>query len=633
MDGVDVELENPHHTAGTSDYYSDSVIIVNLITQSRQLYKNQPLETQAFDSFLKKAEFNAINFNHKTQLALVYNEVAHRFRDKSHYEKAIEYSNRALLLAHELNDSVLLATYTNQVAVNYRRISEYSKALDLHLEALVLAEYVKDSFQISIAYNGLGNIYQGLDQHYVAISYYKKSLQLSINQNNLLGQAINNNNIGGVMAELALLDSAMYYYKISLGFNMQIESKVGQAISFRDIGSVYVKKKDFKHALKYLYKGLELNIETGDLYNITSNYTQLAEAYLMINDPQSSIVYAKNGLDIALDIGSKAHIESSYRVLGDAYEKNKNLPQAISHIRLANIYKDSLINEDNIKHIASLASFHNAEKAKDQIELLNNESALQKTLIKEQKKTIRVIRLLAIALLVTIMLVIWQVKLNSKYNQILMQQRLLRSQMNPHFIFNALSAIQVFILDNDMERSSRFLADFARLMRQVLRSSQNEFISLEEEQSTLRYYLELQQLRFSQPFKYRIDIDENLDQDEILMPPMLTQPFVENAIEHGLKSIGEGGDLRVSFIKFNDHLVVEIEDNGIGIESSKKMSGKTDKHESMAIKIANERLAVIKKMTRKKSRLEIIDIQNINPNKKGTLVRIELPIIYIQDKK
>jgi sensor histidine kinase YesM len=213
-----------------------------------------------------------------------------------------------------------------------------------------------------------------------------------------------------------------------------------------------------------------------------------------------------------------------------------------------------------------------------------------------------------------------------------MQQRLLRTQMNPHFIFNALSAIQVYILENDTKKSSSFLSNFATLMRQVLRSSQYEYVTIAEEIKMLGYYLELQQLRFIEPFSFQIETDPKLDENYVLIPPMITQPFIENAIEHGIRSRGENGQVHVRFINHNDRLGIEIEDNGIGWKPSKENGDMDKKHESMAIKITHERLEVIKKVTKKKTHLEIIDLQEKMPDKTGVLVRMEIPIINLAHK-
>jgi len=220
-------------------------------------------------------------------------------------------------------------------------------------------------------------------------------------------------------------------------------------------------------------------------------------------------------------------------------------------------------------------------------------------------------------------------QLKSRYKNVRHQQRLLRSQMNPHFIFNALSAIQVYILEHDIEKSSRFLTDFARLMRQVLRNSTHDYISLKEEVQILKYYLELQRLRFSESFDYGLHIDDSLKIEHVMVPPMLTQPFIENAIEHGIKPIGSEGQIQIHFKNDKNRVVVEVEDNGIGIDASKEASEKERSHESMAIKITRERLDMLRRDSGGRTELSIRDKKQINPFDRGTIVRIVIPLVEI----
>ncbi len=303
------------------------------------------------------------------------------------------------------------------------------------------------------------------------------------------------------------------------------------------------------------------------------------------------------------------------------------------YLKQACIYKDSLLNEEGLTILATAKVKYDLEKSNSTIEQLSKTSKLQKILIQQQKKTIVVVAILSVLLLSIALLFVWQMKLKSKYNKVLLKQRLLRMQMNPHFIFNALSAIQVFILENDMEKSSSFLSDFASLMRQVLRSSEYEYVSLDEETKMLKYYLELQKLRFVPTFDFEINVSEEIKGKQLLIPPMLTQPFVENAVEHGIKSLGQGGKVCIRFFLVDDFLNIEIQDNGMGLKTMQKKYLGKKKHESMAIKITNERLDVIRKVTNKRAEIKIVDLAEIAPGENGVLVQIQIPVIYAQKRE
>ncbi len=611
---------------------TDSSVVSNLIIQSNTFYEQNLISAPVNDDYLIQAEEIATKNNFSAQLANIYNTLGTRYRNRSEFSKALQYHDKAVKIARELNNQFLIAKYLNMLAVVYRRIDENKHALDLHLEALNTAEAIHDTFQTSVAINGIGNIYTNLKRYHVSIEYFKNSLKISKQQNNKLGLAINYNNIGESLKALGLIDSAMVYFHKSLKYNTQINSSVGKAINYNSLGDLYKIRKQYDIAIKYLKQALIFNKQSRDKINISVSYSILGETYILKKEYYTGIENLENGLKIAKEIGSKYQIETCSRLLSKAYEALNNDKKALLFLKTAESYKDSIINEKNLRHLVAAEMMQNIEQTQNQIQLLNNKTVLQNKLISVQKKTISGTIILAIVLIIVAILSFRQIKLRSKYNNILMQQRLFRTQMNPHFIFNALSAIQVYILENDMKKSSQFLSDFASLMRQVLRSSEYEYVPLKDENKMLGYYIELQRLRFVYPFKYNIHIDDNINEEDVLIPPMLTQPFVENAIEHGIKSIGENGRVDIRFLKQNSTLKIEIEDNGIGWKASQRNSSINSKHESMAIKITNDRLDVIKKMTHKKAHFKIMDIQDIKPGKSGVLVQFELPIISITEK-
>lgn len=606
---------------------TDSAVVGNLIQRSKIYYDVNITTAPIFDEFLTEATELAKKNNFIIPLSEIYGMASKRYRNRSDYGQAIKYANDALDLARRTNDKSLIANQINMTAVVYRRVDEYSQAMQMHMEAMELAESINDSAELGISLNGIGNVYLGLKRYHASIEYFKKSFDLSVLQNNVLGQAINTNNIGEALKYTGQLDSALVYFFQSLAYNTQINSEVGYAICYNSIGDTYRLKNDFGQALKYLKQALVLNEKTRDKINVSVSYAMLGETYLQVYDYPQAIQHLNEGLAIALKIGSKYQIETCSRLLATTYEKTQDLKNSIHYLKKAQVYKDSIFNEASLRHITVVRAKHEADKSKYQIQQLNNETSLQKKLISQQKRAIVYFIFLVLALLAGSFLIYQQVKLNTGYKNVLMQQRLLRSQMNPHFIFNALSAIQVYILENDMENSSKFLSHFARLMRQVLHNSQREYVSLEEEKNMLNYYLKLQQLRFAHPFTFNISFDKDIDEATTLIPPMITQPFVENAVEHGLRSMEKNGIVDVRFSIDLNTLIIEIEDNGIGLSDTQILNKGKDKHESMATRITNERLQAIQRITKKQCSLTITDLHSDLAQKSGVLVRIRIPII------
>jgi tetratricopeptide (TPR) repeat protein len=611
---------------------TDSLVVEQLIEKSNSHYGQGGVHIDITDSYLEEAEEIARKNENIAQLARIYNLLGQRFRNRAQYGTAMTYHQKALDLATRVDDKVLLAGVYNQIGVVYRRIDDNPMALEMHVKALSLAEEVGDSAIISSAINSIGNVNYNLGRYVSSIEYFHRSMAMSEAQNNKLGLAINHNNLGESLLKLGKVDSALSHFLTSLDYNYQINSMVGQSICFNSIGGVYIELNRPHKALEYLQKALHINEDLGDLMQVSISHSKIGETYMDMNELDEAEKHLKKGVEVARRIGILYQIEEGSRLLSELYEKRGNYNEALTYFRTAASYRDSIINAKNIHHLATQEAIFESERQREQIDQLNQETIRQKAMLDRQRFYLITALILVVTISFAIVMIVRQLQLRSRYKNVRHQQRLLRSQMNPHFIFNALSGIQVYILEHDIEKSSRFLTDFARLMRQVLRSSTHDYISLKEETEILGYYLELQRLRFSESFEYQLYIDESLQTEKIMVPPMLTQPFIENAIEHGIKPVGNDGQVQVYFKKDKNRVVVEVEDNGIGIDASKEASEKEKGHESMAIKITRERLDMLRRDSGGRTELSIMDKKQINPFDRGTVVRIVIPLVEKNEK-
>jgi LytS/YehU family sensor histidine kinase len=196
----------------------------------------------------------------------------------------------------------------------------------------------------------------------------------------------------------------------------------------------------------------------------------------------------------------------------------------------------------------------------------------------------------------------------------------LRSQMNPHFIFNAIGSIQHFILQNEAKQSYNYLAKFSMLIRNILNNSREEYISLEQEVTTLQLYIELEQIRFTNPFQFIIDIDETIDM-EIDIPTMLIQPYIENSIWHGLMPKQSGGILELLFKKVDSTIHVIIRDNGVG----RKVKDSSQQYISKGMSITEQRIETLEATSQTKFNTRIVDLKDENNNSIGTEVNLIIP--------
>ncbi len=233
--------------------------------------------------------------------------------------------------------------------------------------------------------------------------------------------------------------------------------------------------------------------------------------------------------------------------------------------------------------------------------------------------------LLELLLGFSIFYTIYRQRINSfkqRERNLITEQKLLRSQMNPHFVFNALIAIQSFIYKNEQKEAGHYLSKFAKLMRLFLLNTRQEYILLSQEEETLEHYLELQRLRFDNSFDYNISCDKSLANKEIKIPPMMAQPFIENAIEHGFKSITYKGEIMIVYKLKNKAIEITIKDNGIGIKQSKD----NQEHKSLATVITRERLKCLSTRFQEYS-LKIENLNDTDEKGTGTIVHIIVPYI------
>ena len=206
-----------------------------------------------------------------------------------------------------------------------------------------------------------------------------------------------------------------------------------------------------------------------------------------------------------------------------------------------------------------------------------------------------------------------------------LQLAALRSQMNPHFIFNALNSIKRFVLSNDAENADNYLSKFSKLIRLILVTTREASISLEKEIEMLTLYLELEKLRFGSKLNYQIYIDRPLAESTIYIPTMIVQPFIENAILHGIMHKEGEGEIWISFFDYNNHIEIDVKDNGVGREAAKQMSLNRDRpHNSFGIEVTQARLSALKPDAETPSGIEIVDIEE-NGAPAGTLVKIFVP--------
>jgi sensor histidine kinase YesM len=330
----------------------------------------------------------------------------------------------------------------------------------------------------------------------------------------------------------------------------------------------------------------------------------------------------KKSIEIASTEGYLKNEANANLFLSEAYDAVGDYRLAYrTHLRYTELH-DRFINEQKNAVVSELQTKYETEKKDGEIATLSQKAQIQALQISQRNTQLIGA---GIALLVLILGgFAFNQQRKFKHQQAVsdMEQRMLRLQMNPHFIFNALASIQNYILQSDTKESVSYLAKFGKLMRQILEHSREEFITIEEETDMLRNYLEIQQLRFKNRFDFKIEIDPAIDPTELQIPPLFAQPFVENAIEHGLKDKTSDGLITIRFSPEGKNIRLEVEDNGSGINTT-SISNKT--HKSLASIISRERLEILSKRLKMEFTMEIMNKKDSS----GTYASLILPALPI----
>ncbi len=550
--------------------------------------------------------------------------ISKRYFRNAKYSDAIRYANNALNIANKLNDDLRKAEAIQEIAVNFRKINDNSRALKLHTQALELAESVNDTFLIHCSYNGIGNVYFEYKDYPRAIEYFHKSLDyLGGMRSNFLGEAINSNLLGESWLYMGNADSAMYYMIRSYDANMKIGSNLGKGICYNGFGLIYKKKKEYKKAITAFNKAIDFFESPSDIYYIAMGHFNLGETYLDMNQLKKAEFHLNMANELSDQIGNKSFAVEALMQLAFLYNKLGISNKAFTISKKALAYKDSITNDMQHQEVEAMNVLYKSEKQSREIVILKQRNELTAHDYVRQKYISAIIISLAVILALIGIFIHRQNELKNRLNEIGLKQRLLRSQMNPHFIFNSLGAIQNFMYQSENKKASFYLGNFSSLMRAILVHSREELISLEEEIKTLNNYLELQKMRLG--FNYEVTCDDSIDDEFTLIPPMLIQPFVENAIKHGVAEMNDKGKITVAFSKSGSNLKIVVDDNGVGINSAGN-SG-SENHRSLALEIFKERLLLLSNNNKKQVVYKIIDKSETNSNQSGTIVIVELPLI------
>ena len=614
--------------------FNDSLkVLINLSPKDyasiEQIMSNAKYDSTQMKALIRKA--NTLNYPEAECFGL--NSLGIIYRNLSLYEKAIDAHQNAIKTAEISENKELQVISFNLLGVVYRRMDLVKPALDYHKKALDIANSFKNPSEelkhsIAVSQNSMGNIYLALKQYDLAQKQFNKSLIIEKEANNLLGLAINYQNIGYAKEAKGELNEALLDYEKSLEYNDQINSEIGRVICYNSIAQVYIKQEKYYKAKQIIEEALEKALKVGDQFYIASSYNNLGWVQDKLNLDKDSEVNLKKALQIGEKYGLKSSIVEANMHLSDLFHKKKDFEKAMAYYKNSIELEETISNERNLQYVNDIIVQYENEIKNNQIKALANENEMVKSKLERNQK-IFWYALLGLIITSGIILAINRNRQLKHEKQLLtLEQDMLRNQMNPHFIFNSLNSIKLYIINNEKENAVYYLNKFSKLIRKILIASTEKEISLEDELDTMQLYMNIENIRFSNEINFNIEIDPNINTSSIKVPSMILQPFLENALWHGLSSKKEQKSITLCITKATEtHVTITITDNGIGREASEKInSKKLIKRKSVGISLTKSRLANFSKGYSHSYKFDIQDVLDQNNAIAGTKVIIDIPI-------
>ncbi|BDS09741.1 tetratricopeptide repeat-containing sensor histidine kinase [Aureispira anguillae] len=631
-------------------------------------------------AFIKELKKEATNKNlDEVKRIAAYNQLTTIYYNRD-VSKAKRYCGHALKMAQKDSLSIGMGNvYNNQALLSFGA-GEYELAINQVIKAIQVATYLNRPTLKAIAYARLGLIYSSKGYAYKAIEYNIKAINIAKQISNKKSMVLGYYHIGKSYSHLKDTNKAvMYYNKATTYFGAEKDKNLA-ALIYIEQGLIYMQKNALSKAQQLMMAGLELskkmhntrgiaygNYALGCLANYQQYNNQALEyfstaqtIYEELDDDLGSAQVLEGMAKVELERGqykaaegylttalstaraSRAMVltKDLYQTMFDVYMGGGEYKKAIRYYQKYHLVKDSIFNRDKNREIAEIQIKHktrelereHAELAeKHNLTLKLSEESRRNQELKNTQNWYIILALIGGLLLIVIigLLVFRQDKLKTQIRETELEQRALRSQMNPHFMFNSLNSIQSLIATDNNAEASIYLAKFSRLMRRILQNSRQAYIPLRQEIEFLDNYIELEQRRFKEAFDYELDKNEIEDDHFVMIPPLVIQPFIENAIIHGLLRKSEKGTLKIKFEDYDKSLIkCTIMDNGIGRKAAAAF--KTDQsQESLGIKITEQRL---KYLTLKEKIsvpfIHVIDLEDDKGVALGTQVELLLPIKY-----
>ncbi len=528
--------------------------------------------------------------------------------NKAMYVLALDHHRMAKKVYEQINHLEGIAKSESNIATVQQKMGDYDQALEGYFKALKFFQSTKDSSVIGVLYINIGNNFGYQGEHKRAEENYNKALDIYTSLGAELMQARCLESIGVIKASFRQYEAARKNFDKALEVYRRADNPERLSSVLINYGFFYEEQEEYEAAIVQYKEALEIARRIEDLQSVMLAMLNLGTCYIHSEQyVQAEEVYLST-IELAKTSHAKRELAQGYLGLSELYEETGEHHKALINYRFHAQWNDSLLNDERVRVIEELNVKFDLEERNHKIELLSEEN--KTNLEKTKKEKVLLYSIIAILVLFGITIAIYSKnrRLRARQKQKELEQRALRVQMNPHFIFNSLNAIQDMYLSGETDYANTYMGDFSALLRKILDNSGLEKISLKDEVSTLELYLSLEKSRMGDMLSYQIDVDERIDLLNTEVPPLIIQPLVENAIWHGILPTKRAGKVSVGLKWLNDHeIACIVEDNGVGYENSVRKKNDLS-HISRGVEITQSRLG------------KNISIETINPGTKVTLI-------------
>jgi len=496
------------------------------------------------------------------------------------------------------------------MGVVYRRMDAVRSALDYHQQALAIADKIENptndiKYSTAVSLNSIGNIYIALKQYDLAEAEFLKAMMYEKELNNKLGLAINYQNIGYCYEQRNIFDEALTNYRKSMGYNKEIDSKLGKAICNISIGQVYLKQDNPTEALKLIEPSITVFKEYGDYFYISIATINAGWAYTELENYEKAEQFLKEGLAVSQKHSQRAWTAEAYHRLSILMEDQKRFNSALQYNKFYQEEEGKILNEDNSRYISDLLIKYESDKQKAKIELLEKENEIVKIKLSQNQRIFLYGSLLFLMVAILTFLLYRQRKLEHQKRLLTIEQKLLRTQMNPHFIFNSLLSIKIYMLNNDRDSA----------------------VEYKEELETMKLYVNIENIRLNNEVNYEVNVDKAITLENVKIPSLTLQPFIENALWHGLSAKDGVKSLKLNVSKEEENFIeIAIIDNGIGRQNTVKIKDGIENRKSIGINLTKERLRNFFRHFKNMHSLYILDLFDDAQQPTGTKVILRIPM-------